>query len=75
MIRRAAQITVPIVCSAELDTSNLTSEYEDTMNDLNKHLGDGWRIFSTHTVNNKYTTYLVYVLVKIEFEKREDKEC
>ena len=74
MIRKATQIAVPIIGSAELDLKSLTSEHERSMNDLNEHLGNGWKIFSTHTVNNEHTTYLVYVLTKIEFEKGGEEE-
>lgn len=71
MKRKATQIAVPIVGAEGLDVKSLTSEYERAMNDLNEKLGDGWRIFSTHTVNNNLTTYLVYVLTKIEIEKTQ----
>ena len=73
MIRKATQIAVPIVGSAELDVNSLTSEHEHSMKDLNEKLGNGWKIFSTHTVNNNLTTYLVYVLTKIETEKCEEE--
>lgn len=72
MIRKATQIAVPIVGGAELDVDKLTSEYESSMKNLNEKLGNGWRIFSTHTVNNNLTTYLVYVLIKIEIEKPKE---
>ena len=71
MKRKATQIAVPIVGAEGLDVKSLTSEYERAMNDLNEKLGDGWRIFSTHTVNNNLTTYIVYVLTKIEIEKTQ----
>lgn len=68
MKRKATQIAVPIIGTEGLDVKSLTSEYERAMKDLNEKLGDGWKIFSTHTVNNNLTTYLVYVLTKIEFD-------
>lgn len=74
MIRKATQIAVPIVGAEGLDVKKLTSEYESAMKNLNEKLENGWRIFSTHTVNNNLTTYLVYVLTKIEPEKRKEKE-
>lgn len=74
MIRKATQIAVPIVGAAELDVKKLTSGYESSMKTLNEHLGNGWKIFSTHTVNNNLTTYLVYVLTKIEVEKPKEVE-
>lgn len=76
MKRKATQIAVPIVGSAGLDVKSLTSEYECAMKDLNEKLGNDWKIFSTHTVNNDQTTYLVYVLIKVEFEKmRGENNC
>ena len=73
MIRKATQITVPIIGSAKLDVKSLASEHERAMKDLNEHLENGWKIFSTHTADNNLTTYLVYVLTKIEIEKcKED---
>ena len=74
MIRKATQIAVPVVGSAELNIESLKSEHERAMKDLNEKLGNGWRIFSTHTANNDLTTYLVYVLIKIETEKREEQK-
>ena len=74
MIRKATQIAVPIVGAPELETKSLISEYEKAMEGVNELLGKGWRIFSTHTVNNTLTTYLVYVLTKIEFEKGGEEE-
>ena len=74
MKRKATQIAVPIIGSAELDVKSLTSEHERAMKDLNEKLGDGWKIFSTHTVNNNLTTYLVYVLTKIEIDDSEFEE-
>lgn len=71
MIRKATQIAVPIIGSAEVDVKMLASEHEGSMKSLNEKLGNGWKIFSTHTVNNKFTTYLVYVLTKIESEEGE----
>ena len=71
MIRKANQIAVPIIGSAELDVNSLVSVHESTMKDLNEHLKNGWKIFSTHIVNNNLTTYLVYVLTKIELEEKE----
>lgn len=68
MIRKATQIAVPIIGSAGLDIKNLTSEHEALMKRLNEELENGWNIFSTHTVNNNLTTYLVYVLTKNEEE-------
>ena len=73
MIRKATQITVPVIGSAELDVKSLASEYERAMKDVNELLGKGWRIFSTHTVNNNLTTYLVYVLTKIELANEDFK--
>lgn len=76
MNRKATQIAVPIVGSAGLDVNSLTSEYERAMKDLNEKLGSGWRIFSTHAVNNNLTTYVVYVLTKLETEKcKEELNC
>lgn len=76
MIRKATQIAVPIIGSAELDVKSLTSEHERAMEDLNEKLGSGWRIFATHTANNNLTTYVVYVLTKIETEKcKEEEDC
>ena len=66
MIRKATQITVPIIGTAKLDVNSLVSEHERAMKDVNEHLANGWKIFSTHTVNNEATVYLVYVLTKIE---------
>lgn len=74
MIRKATQIAVPIVGAAVLDVKCLTSEHERSMKNLNEKLGNGWRIFSTHTVNNNLTTYLVYVLTKIEVERPKGVE-
>lgn len=74
MKRKATQIAVPIVGSAELDVKSLTSEYERAMKDLNEKLGDGWKIFSTHTANHNLTTYLVYVLTKIEVDNADFEE-
>jgi hypothetical protein len=71
MIRKATQITVPIIGSANLDVTSLAKEHERSMADLNEKLGDGWKIFSTHTANNNLTTYLVYVLTKIEVESKD----
>ena len=73
MSRKATQIAVPIVGAEGLDVKKLTSEYETSMKDLNEKLGNGWRIFATHTVNNNLTTYLVYVLTRIETEKRKEE--
>lgn len=69
MIRKATQIAVPIIGSAEYD-----SKYKCAMKDLNEKLGNGWKIFSTHTANNNLTTYIVYVLIKIEPEGRKKEE-
>ena len=74
MIRKATQIAVPIIGSAELDVKSLSSEHERSMKDLNEKLGSGWEIFLTHTVNNNLTTYLVYVLTKIEPEECAEVE-
>lgn len=71
MIRKATQIAVPIVGAEGLDVNKLTSEYESSMKSLNEKLGNGWKIFSTHTVNNNLTSYLVYVLTKIETENKD----
>ena len=75
MIRKATQIAVPIIGSAEVDIKSLTGEHEHTMNELNELLGKGWRIFSTHTVTYNSTVYLVYVLtlIKTEFKKGEEE--
>lgn len=78
MTRKATQIAVPIIGSADLDVKSLTSEHERAMENLNEKLGDGWKIFSTHTVNNNLTTYLVYVLTKIEVKTEnyeEEEDC
>ena len=74
MSRKATQIVVPIIDTTGLDVKSLTSAHEKAMNDLNEKLGDGWRIFSTHTVGNNNTAYLVYVLTKLETEKRKEVE-
>lgn len=71
MKRQATQIAVPIIGSAELDVKSLSREHEQAMKNLNEMLGNNWRIFSTHTVNNNLTTYLVYVLTKSEIEKTQ----
>lgn len=71
MKRKATQIVVPIVGAEGLDVEKLTSEYECSMKNLNELLGNGWKIFSTHTVTNNLTTYLVYVLTQIELEKTQ----
>lgn len=71
MIRKATQIAVPIVGAAGIDVNSLAKEHECSMADLNEKLGDGWKIFSTHTANNNLTTYLVYVLTKIEVENKD----
>ncbi len=73
MIRKATQIVVPVVGSARLDVKSVAIEHESSMEDLNEKLGNGWKIFSTHIANNSDTTYLVYVLTKIEI-KNEDFE-
>lgn len=78
MIRKATQITVPIIGSAELDVNSLAREHEKAMENLNEKLGDGWKIFSTHTVTNNLTAYLVYVLTKIEVDTenyKEEEDC
>ena len=76
MIRKATQIAVPIVGAEGLDVKKLTSEYEESMKNVNEKLENGWRIFATHTVTNNLTTYLVYVLTKIETEKcKEELTC
>ena len=74
MIRKATQIAVPIIGSEESVVEKLTSEHEKEMKRVNELLGNGWRIFSTHTVNNNLVTFLVYVLTKIEFEKGGEEE-
>lgn len=74
MIRKATQIAVPIVGTAGLDINSLAIEHENSMKDLNEKLGDGWKIFSTHTANNNLTTYLVYVLTKIEIKDEDFEE-
>ena len=67
MIRKATQIAVPIIGSAGIDIKILVTEHENSMKDLNGKLADGWKIFSTHAINNNITSYIVYVLTKIEF--------
>lgn len=74
MIRKAAQIAVPIVGSAGIDVNKLIDEHEHLMKDLNEKLENGWMIFSTHTVTHNHTTYVVYVLTKSETEKHEEVE-
>ena len=71
MIRKATQIAVPIIGSAGIDIKSLTAEYESAMRDLNEKLADGWKIFSTHAINNDITSYIVYVLTKIEFTDKD----
>lgn len=71
MIRKATQIAVPIIGSAGIDIKSLTIEYESAMKNLNEKLANGWKIFSTHAVNNNLTSYIVYVLTKIEFTDKD----
>lgn len=59
MIRKATQIAVPIVASAGIDIKSLTVEYEDSMKNLNEKLAKGWKIFSTHAINNNLTSYII----------------
>ena len=69
MIRKVTQVAVPIIGGAGLDVKSLTDEHERAMNDVNGKLEYGWKIFATHTVTNNLTTYVVYVLTKIETER------
>lgn len=71
MIRKATQTAVPIVGAEGLNVNSLISEHERAMKDLNEKLENGWKIFSTHAVNNNLTTYIVYVLTKIELESKD----
>lgn len=73
MKRKATQFVVPVVSTEGLDVNSLASEHEIAMKGLNEHLGNGWRIFSTHTVTNNLTTYIVYVLTKLEYEERKEE--
>ena len=73
MKRKATQIAVPIVGSAGLDVKSLSIEHARTMGDLNEKLENGWRIFSTHAINNNATTYMVYVLTRLEVEECKEE--
>ena len=73
MIRKATQILVPVAGAIGVDIKSLTIEYEIAMKDLNEKLGNGWKLFSTHAVNNNLTSYIAYVLIKLEPEKRRNR--